>query len=229
MELRLGRHISDEHQSYEVVAWSMTLKSGVSDSQLVAYLPLTRRQLARPPVGWHDRDGPHGWGRGSGHPGSPSQKILSPLISDLNIFNLRTLSDYLGDQPVISAFCNLYLWRYRRVWAGAVCIGTCRSHGLRGCPAKCREIGIRMALGARRTPGVAAGSARRRCAGVRWNTSWIIGRIRRGQNVFALTSVFVNALYIGTGDFRLLVGAPLLSGSLALLACYIPAKKSCHH
>jgi putative ABC transport system permease protein len=42
----------------------------------------------------------------------------------------------------------------------------------------------------------------------------------------ALTSVFVDAVKVGTNDPRLLVGAPFLLATLAMLACYVPARKA---
>jgi len=42
----------------------------------------------------------------------------------------------------------------------------------------------------------------------------------------ALTSIFVDSFKVATNDPRLLVGAPLLLAGLAMLACYIPARKS---
>jgi ABC-type lipoprotein release transport system permease subunit len=42
----------------------------------------------------------------------------------------------------------------------------------------------------------------------------------------ALTHIFVEALSVGTDDLRLLLGAPLLLAAVAMLACYVPARRS---
>jgi ABC-type lipoprotein release transport system permease subunit len=42
----------------------------------------------------------------------------------------------------------------------------------------------------------------------------------------AMTNILVEAFKVGTGDLRLLVGAPLLLAGLAVLACYVPARRA---
>jgi ABC-type lipoprotein release transport system permease subunit len=42
----------------------------------------------------------------------------------------------------------------------------------------------------------------------------------------ALTNVLVDALKIGIGGLRLLVGAPLLLAAVTILACYVRARRS---
>jgi ABC-type antimicrobial peptide transport system permease subunit len=46
------------------------------------------------------------------------------------------------------------------------------------------------------------------------------------KSLSAITTAFGDAFTVGIDDPRLLIGAPLLLGALALFACYIPARRA---
>src|SRR5262249_49105849 len=89
-----------------------------------------------------------------------------------------------------------------------------------------KEIGIRMALGARKaqvlrlvlregTALVGAGTA-----------LGFFGAMVMARVLSAITSVFVNAFNVTTHDPLLIAGAPVLMAGIAMVACYLPARKS---
>jgi len=53
-----------------------------------------------------------------------------------------------------------------------------------------------------------------------------LGAFALAKALSAMTNVFVESLKIGTNDPRLLIGAPVLLAMLAMLACYLPARKA---
>ena len=53
-----------------------------------------------------------------------------------------------------------------------------------------------------------------------------LGAIAVAKALSAFTNVISDAFAVGVDDPRLLIGAPLLLAGLALLACYIPARRA---
>jgi ABC-type antimicrobial peptide transport system permease subunit len=89
-----------------------------------------------------------------------------------------------------------------------------------------KEIGIRMALGARKWQ-VLLLMLREGSALVGAGTVLgFVGAFVLAKSLSTLSNIFVDALQVGMDDPRLLVGAPLLLAGLALLACYVPARRA---
>ena len=231
----LGKHIredlqskdlqSKDQQSYEVVGVVHDFKNGISESQLVVYLPLMRRQLAHPPAdGMTVMVRMNAGGAGADTLGRIRKEIAS-IDPNLKIFNVRTLSDYLEVSRSSQRFA---IKTYGAIGVFGLVLSAI---GLAGVTAyavaqRRREIGIRMALGARKGQVlllVLREGTALVCVGT---VLGLLGAFGLAKMLSALTSVFVNALNVGTGDVRLIVGAPLLLATLALLACYVPARKA---
>jgi len=218
----IGEHIKDDKQSYEVVGVVHDLRNGTAISQPVIYLPLTQRNFARPPA-----DGMTVLVRSDAGTDALSgiRREIASLDPNLNIFTTQTLSDYLDRSRAATRFSV-------QTYGGIGIFGLVLAViGLAGVTAyavaqRRKEIGIRMALGA--TKGrvlrlVLREGATLVCVGT---VLGFLGAFTLAKMLSALTSVFVDAVKIGTNDPRLLVGAPLLLAGLALLACYVPARRA---
>jgi predicted permease len=221
-ENAIGKRIKDDQQSYEVVGVVRDLKNGVLTDRPVIYVPLTQRNFARPPA-----DGMTVMVRSDA--GTDALGGIRPVIASidpkLNIFNVRTLSDYL---ELSRSYARQDIQTYGGIGVFGLALAAI---GLAGVTAyavaqRRKEIGIRMALGARRGQ-VLRLVLREGAALVGVGTVLgFLGAFALAKMLSALTSVFVDALKVGTNDPRLLLGAPLLLGGLALLACYVPARRA---
>jgi len=218
----IGKHVRDDKQSYEVIGVVHDLKDGSGITQRILYAPLTRRDFDRPPA-----SGITVIVRSDGGPDALSgiRNTIASIDPNLSLFDVQTLSAYLE-------FSRYVMWSALRTYGGIGAFGLVLSAiGLAGVTAysvaqRRREIGIRMALGARK------GQVLRLV--LREGTALItvgtvlgfLGAYAMARSLSALTSQFADAFTIGTNDPRLLVGAPLLLAALAMLACYVPARKS---
>jgi predicted permease len=218
----IGNRVRDDKQSYEVVGVVRDLKDVEGFSQSTMYLPLTPRDFARPPAGGmtilvRSDAGPDGL--------SEIRNEIASVEPNLNIFNVQTLGAYLDRSRAALRFSI-------QTYGGIGVFGlVLAAIGLAGITAysvaqRRKEIAIRTALGATRTQ-VLGLVLREGTALVGAGTVLgFLGAIGLAKIVSALANIFVDALRVGTNDPRLLVGAPLLLAAVALLACYVPARRS---
>jgi predicted permease len=216
----IGKRVKDDQHSYEVVGVVPDLKNGIGTSPSVIYLPLTQRNFARPPA-----DGMTIMVRSDAGKDALSgiRREIADIDPNLNIFNVRTLSDYLD-------LSRSYQRNDINTYGGIGVFGlVLAAIGLAGVTAyavaqRRKEIGIRMALGARKGQ-VLLLVLREGTALVSIGTVvGLLGAFALAKLLSALTNVLVDALKVGTDDLHLLVGAPLLLAGLALVACYVPAR-----
>jgi macrolide transport system ATP-binding/permease protein len=218
----IGERFRDDKQSYEVVGVVNDLRKDTGTSQSVVYLPLTQRNFARPPA-----DGITIMARsdaGMGALGAIRREIAF-IDPSLPIFNVRTLSEHLERSRSSERFAV-------DTYGGIGVFGlVLAAIGLAGVTAyavaqRRKEIGIRMALGARK--GQVLRLVLREGAAVvaAGTVLGFLGAIAMVKILSSLTSVFVSAFNVATNDLRLVIGAPLLLAALAMLACYIPARRS---
>lgn len=226
----VGRRILDASKFYEVVGVVRDLAAPESETGQgqpvsvlpVVYLPLMKTDFARPPgngmIVMVRSD------RGANAMSSVREE-LAAIDPNIAIFNVHTLAGQLKDTMA-------YLRVSEFVYGGIGIFGLILSAiGLAGVTAysvarRRREIGIRMALGARkgqvlrlvlREGGwlVAAGSV-----------LGFLGAMAVSKGLAAFSSVLGPSFEAGAHDPRLLIGAPALLAALAMVACYIPARRS---
>ena len=221
-ENAIGKRVKDDKQNYEVVGVVHDLKNGIGISQPVIYLPLTPGDFARPPAG-----GMTILVRSDAGADALSgiRKEIAFIDPNLNIFNVQTLSDYVDRSRSSTRFAV-------QTYAGIGVFGlVLAAIGLAGVTAygvaqRRKEIAIRSALGASRAQ-VLRLVLREGTALVTVGTVLgFLGAIALAKMLSALLNIFGEALSVGKNDPRLLVGAPLLLAAVAMLACYVPARRS---
>jgi len=89
-----------------------------------------------------------------------------------------------------------------------------------------KEIGIRMALGARKAQVLRLVLREGVALVIVGSVLGFLGAMAIVRVLSSLTSMFADSFNVSVNDPLLVVGAPLLLGALALIACYIPARRS---
>ena len=220
----IGKRITQQPQSYDVVGVVRDLKgpSITPGFQGAIYVPMTRRMLAHPPAGGltlmvRSNAGPDTIER--------VRQQIAALDPNITVFNVRTLYQSLDE---LNAYVRIGTIFYGGLGAFGLILA---SIGLAGVTAyavtqRRKEIGIRMALGARKgqvlrlvlregTALVAAGSV-----------LGFAGAMILARAMSAILNVFATIFHTAASDPKLIVGAPLLLAGLAMLACYLPARRS---
>jgi macrolide transport system ATP-binding/permease protein len=220
----IGRRIREGERNYTVIGLTRDMRVGLltSDPMATVFLPLTAEWLGRNAeqritVLLRGTAGRDTLAAVSGR--------MASLHPDLTTFNLHTMQE---DLDRLNSFVQWISAMYVILGLFALLLA---SIGLGGVTAyavvrRHKEIGIRMALGAR------AGQVRGLV--LREGTALVaVGAVLGVGGAFALARVFASysdvlARSFGHRDNNplLLVGAPLVLAGLAMLSCYLPARRS---
>ena len=218
----LGKRVRDEKRSYEIVGVVADSKDIQGFTQAILYLPLTPRSFAVPPAGGMTILVRSDAGKDTLTGISNEIAFMDPT---LNVFNMQTLAAYMDRGRSALRFS---LQTYGGIGVFGLVLAAI---GLAGVTAyavaqRRKEIAIRTAVGATGAQ-VMRLVLREGVALVSVGTFLgYLGAIGMAKVLLALTSIFTDALKVGTGDPRLLVGAPLLLAAVAILACYVPARRT---
>jgi hypothetical protein len=225
-QVRSGGILPGKPQVFQVVGVARNIRDGLifvaKDAPGVIYTPIRPAGYTQPSLlGWTLM--------ARGIPGvdisTQLRRQISALDDHLQPFNARSVTSQIDD---LMFLVKVALWTYG-------CIGICglilASIGLAGVTAysvtqRRREIGIRIALGAQRSDVL--GLVMREGV-ILIAIGAFIGMVvaRSGTRII---SAVVSTVAVTAGetmsDPMLLLGAPLLLASLALVACYLPARQS---
>ncbi len=227
----LGRRLLETSRSYEVVGVVKDLSAPMSETSTgsqtathvpVMYLPLTRSDFEHSPVdgiiimvrAMRGMDVMEG-----------IRREIASLDPNLLMFNVRTLADQV-DQNTAPLRMGTII--YGAIGSFGLILAAI---GLAGVTAysvarRRKEIGIRMALGARKAQVLRLVMREGGTLVIAGSVLGFLGAVGVSRALGGLSSIFGPSFAAGSHDPRLIVGAPLLLAGLAMLACYVPARRS---
>jgi macrolide transport system ATP-binding/permease protein len=219
-DLRPGA-LGHERQIFEVVGVAKDISEDfvASKKHPAIYFPLQRADYAQPSL------------RGvtlmvRGLPGvdviGAVQREIADTDASLTPFNARSMTEQIA-QYMASLRSAAWTWNLLGVFGLILA-----SVGLAGVTAyrvtqRRHEIGIRMALGAQRSDVLRLVMQE---GAILITAGTLIGMAFTWAGVRLMSSFFFTVASVNTFDPVLLVGAPLLLAGLALVACYVPARRS---
>jgi predicted permease len=218
----IGRRITWENQTYEVAGVVPDLKGRAFnvDPPPTVFVALSKRAYARPP----------GAGmtlivRASAGADAMNEirHEIAMIDPNLSLFNVRTMAEFLDQSNLVIRSTSLV---YGSIGIFGLILA---SVGLAGVTAysvaqRRKEIGIRMALGARRGQMLRLVMKEGAALVTVGSVLGFLGAWAVGRGLAALSPELADTL--GAKQPLLMIGAPLLLGGLAMLACYFPARKS---
>lgn len=218
----IGARFRDDKQSYEVVGVVHNRSNGLGISRSMVYLPLTQRDFVR-----SSASGITVIVRSISGVGALSgiRQEIASIDPNLDIFSVQTLNDYLELSRYYTRFAV-------STYGGIGLFGlVLAAIGLAGVTAyaverRRKEIGIRIALGARKGQVLLLVLREGMALVITGTALGFLGATVMAQLLSAVTNIFAESFKVGTKEPLLLVGAPLLLAGLALLACYVPARRS---
>jgi macrolide transport system ATP-binding/permease protein len=218
----IGKRVRDDKQTYEVIGVVRDTRDLAGFMQATLYLPLTPDDFAIPSAGGMTilvRSNAGGDGL------SAIRNEIGFLDPQLEILDAQTLSAYLERGRSAMRFS---IQSYGVIGLFGLVLAAI---GLAGVTAyavaqRRKEIAIRTALGATRGQ-VLRLVMREGAALVGVGTVLgFLGAVGLAKMISSLANMFVDALKFGTTDPTLLIGAPALLAAVAMLACYLPARRS---
>jgi ABC-type antimicrobial peptide transport system permease subunit len=236
----IGRRVRDlkTAKSYTIVGIARDLKPGFFASKPVAtvFVPLLvdAQASAASDVFAAINTGTRGSAPGAtivirGPSGSDAigavRAELASIDPQLTVFNTRTMSEQIGQMNSVIQLSSTF---YGGIGVFGLILA---SIGLAGVTAyavarRSKEIGIRMALGANQNQVLRLVMKEGAALVAVGTVLGFAGSIIISRALASLTTELARAFGASTGDPLLLAGAPLLLAGLAMLACYLPARKA---
>jgi len=218
----MGQRIRDGRNAYEVIGIVHDMKDAQGMVQPIVWLPLTEQDFAQPPAGGITIIA-------RAHSATDALVAIKGVIASMDpnvtIYNVQTLSEFLESSR---AAMRTALRTFGGIGLFGLILSAVGLAGVTGYAVAQRrkEIGIRMALGARKSQVLGLVLREGFALIVCGTVIGFLGAVAVARMVSALAKEFADAFQIGVGDPRLLIGAPVLLAGIALLACYLPARRA---